>query len=71
MSMTQGGIAEIKNKAQTFTDLRQTFHRHPELGFEETFTSALVAEKLSEWGYEVTTGIAGTGVVGPVAPRDV
>ena len=64
MSSTQGVIAEIQAKEHTFTDLRQTLHRHPELGFEETFTSALVAEKLTEWGYEVTTGIAGTGVVG-------
>ena len=43
---------------------RHDLHAHPELGFEERRTSALVAEKLRAWGLEVTTGIATTGVVG-------
>lgn len=64
MSSNQGVIPEIKNNEPAFTALRQDLHRHPELGFEETYTSSLVAQKLSSWGYEVTTGIAGTGVVG-------
>jgi hippurate hydrolase len=37
---------------------------HPELGFEEHRTSKIVADLLREWGIEVHTGIAGTGVVG-------
>jgi amidohydrolase len=45
-------------------DLRRDLHAHPELGFEETRTSALIADRLSGLGFEVTTGIAGTGVVG-------
>lgn len=44
-------------------ELRRQVHRHPELGYEEHRTSALVAEKLASWGLEVRTGIAGTGVV--------
>jgi hippurate hydrolase len=47
-----------------FVDLRRDIHRHPELAFDEHRTSALVAAKLREWGYEVTTGVGGTGVVG-------
>jgi hippurate hydrolase len=47
-----------------FVDLRRDIHRHPELAFDEHRTSALVAAKLREWGYEVTTGLGGTGVVG-------
>ena len=43
---------------------RRTIHRNPELGFEERETSRLVADRLREWGYEVATGIATTGVVG-------
>jgi hippurate hydrolase len=43
---------------------RRAIHQHPELGFEEHETSRLVAERLREWGYEVTTGLAVTGVVG-------
>lgn len=42
---------------------RHAFHRHPETAFEEHRTSARIAELLREWGLEVTTGIAGTGVV--------
>lgn len=47
-----------------FIDLRRDIHRHPELAFQEHRTAALVAERLRAWGYEVTTGIGGTGVVG-------
>ncbi len=43
---------------------RHAIHKHPELGFEEHATSALVADQLRAWGYEVHTGIAVTGVVG-------
>ena len=43
---------------------RHDLHRHPETAYQETRTSALVAEKLRSWGIEVHTGLAGTGVVG-------
>ncbi|MBT4887960.1 MAG: amidohydrolase, partial [Rhodospirillales bacterium] len=46
------------------TAWRREIHAHPELCFEEVRTSALVAEKLQEWGIKVHTGIAKTGVVG-------
>jgi hippurate hydrolase len=47
-----------------FIALRRDIHAHPELAFEEHRTAALVAQKLLEWGYEVTQGLGGTGVVG-------
>ena len=50
--------------AADMTDWRRDIHAHPEPGFEEHRTSALVAEKLESWGIEVTRGIAGTGLVG-------
>jgi hippurate hydrolase len=47
------------------TAWRRDLHAHPELGFEETRTSAIVADKLRSFGFdEVHTGIARTGVVG-------
>lgn len=49
---------------EEFVALRHDLHRHPELAFQERRTAARVAELLQAWGYEVTTGIAGTGVVG-------
>ncbi len=44
--------------------IRHDLHENPELCFEEHRTSAIVAHELSRLGYIVTTGIAGTGVVG-------
>jgi metal-dependent amidase/aminoacylase/carboxypeptidase family protein len=45
------------------------FHRHPELSGLETRTSARMASQLGELGYEVTTGVAGTGVVAVLQER--
>jgi hippurate hydrolase len=47
-----------------FVQLRRDIHRHPELAFEEHRTSEIVAQSLSRWGYQVTRGLGGTGVVG-------
>jgi hippurate hydrolase len=44
--------------------LYQDLHAHPELSFLETRTAAIVAEQLRGFGYECTTGVGGTGVVG-------
>ncbi|HEY8296949.1 MAG TPA: amidohydrolase [Candidatus Baltobacteraceae bacterium] len=43
---------------------RRDLHRHPELGFEEQRTAAIVADRLRALGYEVHANIATTGVVG-------
>ncbi len=45
-------------------DWRHYLHENPELSNREYITSQFVAEKLREFGLEVTTGIAHTGVVG-------
>ena len=47
------------------TAWRRDLHAHPEIGFEETRTAAVVADKLRAFGLdEVHTGLAKTGVVG-------
>jgi len=46
------------------TGWRRDLHAHPELGFEETRTSDLVAAKLAAFGCEVHRGLGKTGVVG-------
>ncbi len=43
--------------------IRRDLHRHPELAFEETRTSALVADRLREWDYSPVVGAGKTGVV--------
>src|SRR5690606_25803363 len=49
--------------------IRRDIHAHPELGFQESRTSALVAGMLRALGYEVHTGIGRTGVVGVLEGR--
>jgi amidohydrolase len=55
---------EVVELTDAVIDLRRTFHRWPELGFQEKRTSALIAERLEAMGIEVRTGIAQTGVLG-------
>ena len=43
----------------------EDLHAHPEIGFQESRTSGIVAQKLKEYGVdEVHTGLGKTGVVG-------
>lgn len=39
------------------------FHQNPELSFMETKTAARMTEELRKLGFEVTTGVGGTGLV--------
>jgi hippurate hydrolase len=43
--------------------IRHDLHAHPETGFEEHRTAAIVASTLRRWGLEVTDGVGRTGVV--------
>jgi hippurate hydrolase len=54
----------LEQAAPRFIEVRRDIHRHPELAFHEERTSAKVAALLRDFGYEVSTGLAGTGVVG-------
>jgi hippurate hydrolase len=55
----------IKAAEAELKAIYEDLHIHPEIGFEETRTSAIVAEKLKEYGVdEVHTGLGKTGVVG-------
>ncbi|MDO5366746.1 M20/M25/M40 family metallo-hydrolase, partial [Kocuria sp.] len=51
-------------------ELYKDFHAHPELGFHEERTSAVVAEKLNEFGFEVHDKVGPTGVVGVLSNGD-
>ena len=46
-----------------FVALRRELHRAPELAFKETKTAARIGDLLESWGYEVTRGIARTGLI--------
>ena len=59
--MTGDALAPVDRASLIAT--RRDIHQHPELGFEETRTAALVAERLRALRYDVTAGIGKTGVV--------
>src|SRR6202051_3678139 len=50
----------LPDLAALYTDI----HSHPELSLQETRTAKLAADRLDAAGYEVTTGVGKTGVVG-------
>lgn len=57
----------LKNLDRLLPDIETLYkdvHAHPELSMQETRTAGLVAERLRALGYEVTTGVGQTGVVG-------
>lgn len=63
--MWDGTISEaaLQDRMQAW---RHDLHRHPEPGFEEKRTAALVAQALRDMGLQVHEGIGGTGVVAVV-----
>lgn len=46
--------------------VRRDLHMHPELAFQEVRTAGVIAQRLTELGYEVQTGVGKTGVVGVI-----
>lgn len=49
--------------------IRRDLHMHPELGFQEHRTAAIVVDRLRALGYDVHEGIGKTGVVGVLKGR--
>lgn len=57
----------LANLARLLPDLQTLYtdiHAHPELSMQETRTAGIAADRLRAAGYEVTTGVGKTGVVG-------
>lgn len=63
-------LDRAKSLHEELIRLRRDIHAHPELGFQEFRTAALVADTLAEIGIEVQTGVGHTGVVGHIGPGD-
>ncbi|MGN6129138.1 MAG: amidohydrolase [Nocardioidaceae bacterium] len=64
MSIADDLLADLDKVEPWHLDLYQDLHRHPELSFAEVRTAGLVADRLGQLGYDVHTGIGGTGLVG-------
>ncbi|WP_157276101.1 M20 aminoacylase family protein [Escherichia coli] len=60
----------IRGFEEELREIRHQIHENPELGLQEFKTSALVAEKLRQWGYEVEQGLATPGVVATLKVGD-
>jgi hippurate hydrolase len=57
-------VSDVDTLYPNIEALYINIHSNPELAFEEKQTAAKLAAWLKEAGYEVTTGVGGTGVVG-------
>ena len=55
---------DLLDRAAEFRRWRHDLHAHPEIAFEEAYTSDFVAARLTEMGISIDRGWAGTGVVG-------
>ena len=62
-------INRIADFHADMTEWRRELHQHPELSYEERWTSEFVAKRLEEFGIEVHRGLAVTGVVGKLVGR--
>ena len=61
------GVAAVLDDVE---ELYKDVHRHPELSMQEERTAGLATERLQKAGFEVTTGVGNTGVVGVLANGD-
>ena len=57
-------VTELNNLLPALEALYKDIHSHPELSMQEERTAGIAAERLRAAGYEVTTGVGKTGVVG-------
>jgi len=54
----------IQSYLDDLVTFRRDLHKHPELGFEETRTSDIIAGRLESFGLAVERGLGKTGLVG-------
>ena len=56
-------FANLEGITAHAVEIRHDLHRHPELGYQELYTSGVVCRELERLGIPFQRGIAGTGVV--------
>ena len=66
---TPSPVDAIRGYHDDLVAIRRDLHAHPELGFEEVRTAAVVEQALKDLGIETHTGIGRTGVVGVLRGR--
>ena len=60
----------MNDKATRIQAAYDVLHAMPEVGFDEHKTSAWLAEKIKAAGFEVETGVGGTGIVAVLKGKD-
>src|SRR5437588_13020136 len=63
-SSSKGLLRNIDGLLPDLDALYKDVHSHPELSMQEMRTAGLAADRLRAAGYELTTGVGKTGVVG-------
>jgi hippurate hydrolase len=63
-------VEGIRASLDDLEELYKDVHRHPELSMQEERTAAVAAERLQAAGFEVTTHVGTTGVVGVLRNGD-
>src|SRR5690348_18367304 len=66
-SIAKNSSTLLANLGGLLPDLESVYkdiHAHPELSMQETRTAGIAANRLRAAGFEVTTGVGKTGVVG-------
>jgi hippurate hydrolase len=61
---SDAALASLERLLPDLQALYTDIHAHPELSMQETRTAGIAAARLRNAGYEVTTGVGKTGVVG-------
>lgn len=57
-------FADLEKLLPELESVYKDIHSHPELSMQESRTAAIAADSLRKAGYEVTTGVGNTGLVG-------
>jgi len=61
---SESALAKLGDLLPDLEELYTDIHSHPELSMQEKRTSEIAAKRLRDAGYQVTTGVGKTGVVG-------
>jgi len=63
-------LANLETLLPDLESVYKDIHSHPELSMQEKRTAGIAADRLRAAGYEVTTGVGNTGVVGVLRNGD-
>src|SRR5690349_18095352 len=67
---SQNVLADLGRLLPDLESVYKDIHSHPELSMQENRTAGIAADRLRTAGYEVTTGVGKTGVVGVLRNGD-